>query len=336
MPGFELQALLMGYPYLRPLTACLFWLATLPSCRGTAVDVLPIIDAHSQFDHGVSVERVIATAADAGVTQVLLSSRGKVTTAQVIDLGLKHPTCIVPSVRTKGIHYADNHPSYYRMLDEQFNQPEFRAMSEVILVHAAKGNRAPEWNVAANSPQVTEAIRRAVARGWPVVLHYEFRWLATKYGASARTERLAELKSLASEYPQTPFALIHMGQLDLSDVTDLIGAHPNLVFLTSHANTLSVRVSKQPWTNMFARGELSPPWKALVMQYPDRFVLALDNVWPEDWSDTYVKQVDLWRQALGKLPAEIAHAVAHRNAERLWNLAPAVTGQGCAALQPPR
>lgn len=278
---------------------------------------------------------MIASAARAGVSQVLLSARGNVTPAQVVELGLKHPTCIVPSVRTKGDQFVENRPSYYRQLDEQFSQPEFKAMSEIILVHAPKGKRAPEAIVAANSPQVTEVIRRAVAKGWPVVLHYEFRWLATRYGASARAGRIAELKSLASEHPQHPFALIHMGQLDASDVVDLIEAHPNLVFLTSHANSLSVSESKQPWTDMFARGELSPPWKVLVLQYPDRFVLALDNVWPEDWSDTYVKQVELWRQALGKLPSEVAHAVAHGNAERLWNLAPAVAGQGCGALQPP-
>ena len=48
-----------------------------------------------------------------------------------------------------------------------------------------------------------------------------------------------------------------------------------------------------------------------------------------------MQQVDLWRKALGKLPDEVAHAVAHGNAERLWKLAPAMPGQGCAALKLP-
>ena len=316
--------------YVKFLTACLFCFAILVPAHG-ASNVLPVIDAHSQFDENASVARVIEYAARAGVTQVLLSARGRVMTAQVLDLGSTHPACIVPSVRTKGRAFDENRPGYYALLDEQFKEPAFRAMSEIILVHAPKGKRAPEVNVAADTPQVKEAIQRAIAKGWPIVLHYEFRWLTSAYGTGSRARRMAELKSLVSQHPQHRFALIHMAQLDASDAADLLAAHSNLVFLTSHANTLVVNESRQPWTNMFADGELAPEWKVLVLRHPDRFVLAFDNVWPEHWSEKYVQQVELWRKALGKLPDEVAHAVAHGNAERLWKLPPAIAGQGCNA-----
>jgi len=319
---------------MRSLTACLFSLANFVPAHGAA-NVLPIIDAHSQFDEGVSAAQLIDYAARAGVTQVLLSARGRVTTAQVLNLGSTHSSCIVPSVRTKGRAFDENRPGYYTLLDEQFKEPAFRAMSEIILVHAPKGKRAPEVNVAADTPQVKEAIQRAIAKGWPVVLHYEFRWLTTAYGTGARAKRMAELKTLVSQHPQQRFALIHMAQLDASDAAELLAAHPNLVFLTSHANTLVSIESRQPWTNMFSGEELAPEWKVLILRHPDRFVLALDNVWPEHWSEKYVQQVELWRKALGKLPDGVAHAVAHGNAERLWKLAPAMPGQGCAALKLP-
>ena len=205
-------------------------------------------------------------------------------------------------------------------------------MGEIILAHAAKGRRAPEVNVAASAPQVEAAIQRAIAKGWPVVLHYEFRWLTGAFGPSGRATRMTELKSLLSQHPQHSFALIHMGQLDATDAAELLAAHSNLVFLTSHANPLTVNESRQPWTNMFAGGELAADWKALLLRHPERFVLAFDNVWREHWSGKYVQQVELWRSALGKLPAEVAHAVAHGNAERLWKLPPAIAAQGCAAL----
>ena len=323
-----------GYAYVKPLATCLFCFATLVSAHG-ASNVLPIIDAHSQFDENAPVAQVIEYAARARVTQVLLSARGGVTTTQVLDLGSTHPACIVPSVRTKGRAFDENRPGYYTLLDEQFKAAAFKAMSEIILVHAPKGKRAPEVNVAADTPQVKEAIRRAVEKDWPIVLHYEFRWLTSTYGTGARAKRVAELKSLLSQHPQQIFALIHMAQLDASDAADLLAAHPNLVFLTSHANPLTANESRQPWTNMFADRELAPEWKALVLRHPDRFVLAFDNVWPEHWSEKYVQQADLWREALGKLPAEVAHAVAHSNAERLWKLAPAMVGQGCGALKLP-
>jgi hypothetical protein len=324
----------MGSGYVKSLTACLFCLPILVPAHG-ASNALPIIDAHSQFDQNAPGAQVVEYAARAGVTQVLLSARGRATTAQLLDLGSTYPACIVPSVRTKGRAFNENRPGYYTLLDEQFKEPAFRAMSEIILVHAPKGKRAPEVNVAANAQQVKGAIQRAIAKGWPVVLHYEFRWLTRAYGTSVRAERMAELKSLASQNPQQPFALIHMAQLDASDAGNLLVAHPNLVFLTSHANTLAVKQSRQPWTNMFADGELAPEWKALILRYPDRFVLAFDNVWPEHWSEKYVQQVELWRDALGKLPAEVAHAVAHKNAERLWKLKPAMAGQGCGAIKLP-
>lgn len=67
---------------------------------------------------------------------------------------------------------------------------------------------------------------------------------------------------------------------------------------------------------------LKPAWRKLIIEHPSRFILAFDNVWPHHWSDMYVEQAELWRNALGKLPSDIAHAVAHRNAERLWKLTP--------------
>jgi len=108
--------LMRGYAYVKSLTACLFCFAILVPAHG-ASNLLPIIDAHSQFDENAPVARLIEYAARAGVTQVLLSARGRVTTAQVLDLSSTHPTCIVPSVRTKGRAFDENRPGYYTLLD---------------------------------------------------------------------------------------------------------------------------------------------------------------------------------------------------------------------------
>lgn len=315
---------------IKALAACVLISTMQLPAHGAAGD-LPIIDAHSQFDENVPAARLIEFAARAGVSRVLLSARGRVTTAQVAHLGAEHAECIVPSVRTKGRAYDENRQGYYKQLEEQFAEPGFRAMSEILLVHAPKGRLAPEVNVAADAPQAMEAIQRAIDKGWPVVLHYEFRWLGRERGDAERAKRMAELKTLLTRYPDHPFALIHMAQLDAGDAAELLAAHRNIVFLTSHANTIAVNDSRQPWTHMMAGDDLASDWKALVLRYPDRFVLALDNVWAEHWSEKYVEQTGLWRKVLGKLPSEVAHAVAHGNAERLWKLEPARPGQGCAA-----
>ena len=57
--------------------------------------------------------------------------------------------------------------------------------------------------------------------------------------------------------------------------------------------------------------------------HPGRFILNFDNVWPEHWSDDYyVEQARLWQDTLQTMPSDVAHAIAHRNAERLWRLPP--------------
>ncbi len=74
---------------------------------------------------------------------------------------------------------------------------------------------------------------------------------------------------------------------------------------------------------MFDDELLTPAWKDLMTQNPDRFILAFDNVWPDHWGTYYLRQIALWRKALAARPHEAAHAIAHGNAERLWRLPPA-------------
>lgn len=308
------------------------WLVFLLPAHGAA-EALPIIDAHSQFDQDVPIERVVESAARAGIAQVVLSARGGTTSAEVLALAAKYPGCILPAVRTKGSAYKDNDPRYPAFLDEQLNAPAFKAMSEIIVAHARKGRHAPEVNLTLDAPQAALAIQGGMARGWPVVLHYELRWFTRSFGRPARESRLAELRALLRGHPEHPFALIHMAQLDATDAAEMLAAHPNLHFLTSHANPITATASRQPWTDLFMEGELAPEWRSLVLRHPDRFVLAFDNVWTGDWTDKYARQAALWRGALGKLPAGVAHAVAHGNAQRLWKLAPVQAGQGCAAIR---
>jgi predicted TIM-barrel fold metal-dependent hydrolase len=191
-------------------------------------------------------------------------------------------------------------------------------MAEVILYHAQKGSKAPEWIVPISSPQVRAALKAALERKWPFIPHIEF-------AAAFPRERkrfMADLEAMLRAHPDHPFLLIHMAQLDTEEAGRLIEAHPNVYFMTSHSNTLMVSKSAQPWTNLFDGAELAPDWRKLILKHPDRFILAFDNVFAEHWGDYYLEQIALWRKTLKTLPAAVAHAIAHRNAERLWRLPP--------------
>jgi len=277
----------------------------------------PIIDAHSQIDQHVDLGQVISMLDDAGVSRVILAARGKVKPGQIARLARTYPDRITASVRTKGRTYADNHPKFYKLLKAQRGMPEFRAMAEIILWHARKGNKAPKWVVAASSPQVQAALNLVYERGWPAVLHYEFR------AAGGETDGLmSELVGLLRAKPAQPYVLTHMGQVDLDQARTLLENHTNLHFIPSWSNSITTPLSKQPWTNLFDGRRLSAAWQALIIKYPNQFILGFDNVFDDHWGDLYVRQVGLWREALAALPGDVAHAVAHGNAERLWKLDP--------------
>ena len=78
-----------------------------------------MIDAHSQVDHHVNLEKVIELMNQAGVKHTILSTRGKVTPEHLIDFANKYKNRITPAVRTKGKFYANNTRKYYKFLDKQ-------------------------------------------------------------------------------------------------------------------------------------------------------------------------------------------------------------------------
>ena len=133
---------------------------------------------------------------------------------------------------------------------------------------------------------------------------------------------MTKLEPLLVQYPEHPFVLHHLGQLDHVAVCQLIEVHPNIHFITVTSNPIVVEKSIHPWTNMFDGNKLSADWKQLMINYSDRFILGFDNVWAQDWSQYYLDQVALWREAMKELPVEVAHAFAHGNAECLWRLPP--------------
>jgi predicted TIM-barrel fold metal-dependent hydrolase len=133
---------------------------------------------------------------------------------------------------------------------------------------------------------------------------------------------MTELKALLVQYPEQPFALIHMGQLDRATVQQLIEGYNNIYFITSASTSLDAKMVNSPWTNMFDGKNLSADWKQLIIKYPDRFIMGFNNVFAEYWGKKYLLTVAIWQEAIKQLPVDVANAFAHGNAERLWHLPP--------------
>ena len=286
----------------------------LAAARPAPAQEIPLIDAHSQLHRDADAGRLISRLDRAGVARVILSPLAR-DPEDVMALARAFPKRVVPALTTKS---GPGDRDFQGTFDGQLKRFAWVAMAETLLWHAAKGKRAPEIVQWPDDEKIQFLLNHAKARGWPFTAHIEFGAIGAE-----RARFLAAFEAMLAANPDHPFVVPHMGQLEADEMAALIARHANLHFTTSHANPLTARkYPDYPWVNMFADEDLAPRWKALIVAHPDRFVLAFDNVWPKHWGRFFVKQVKLWKRALAGLPEEVAHAVAHRNAERLWKLAP--------------
>lgn len=284
-----------------------------------AEDELYFIDAHSQVDHKVvPLNKVISIMKQNGVSHTILSARGKLTGKELLAFASQYPEYISPAVRTKGGPYEAGSAKFYKAINTQVASRKYSAMAEVLLYHAKKGNKAPEIIVYPDDKRVQVALNYAIENGWPFVVHIEF---ASLHGEE-RKKFMRVFKQMLDQHPEHPFILTHLGQLSKEGCLRLIENHKNVYFYTGRTNPAAVESSNQPWTNVFEGDRLDPEWKDFFVLYPNRFIFALDNVFTEHWSDFYRKQMNFWKSGLAELPTDIAHLIAHGNAENLWHIAP--------------
>jgi len=276
---------------------------------------LYFIDAHSQVDENIELNEVLRLMKNAGVSKMILAARGKRRSRDVAEFAEAHSQQIIAAVRSKSRHYRENSGAYYENLNKQVLSGRYGAIAELLLFHAKKSAFVPEVIVTPDDQRVTAAYEAIKAFAWPIILHLEFAAMSE----SQKTTFGNGLQEFLNRHANYPVALIHMGQLSAAQAQSLLEKHNNLYFLTSHCNPIALARSNQPWTNLFQGKQLAPSWRKLIEAYPTRFIFALDNVTADHWRNGYVEQVALWRHALNEVAPEVAHALAHKNAERLWH-----------------
>ena len=185
--------------------------------------------------------------------------------------------------------------------------------------HAAKKTvGAGKATMDPDDPRVGTMMETARQKGFPFIAHVEFGAMG-----GGKSSYMKKLEAFIAANRDVPVGMIHMGQLKATDAARLLPKHPNLFFITSHCNPVAYNDKKQPWTRMIVGTEFAPEWRELVLANPKRFVLAFDNVFSFQWEESFLPQVEVWRKTLATVPDNVAHALAHGNAERLWKLPPA-------------
>jgi predicted TIM-barrel fold metal-dependent hydrolase len=133
------------------------------------------------------------------------------------------------------------------------------------------------------------------------------------------------MRRICTKHGKTRFVWAHAGGLQAEGVGKLL-AHCDNVWVEFSARDHLKSVSGIPVADV--QGRLGEGWLVLMQQYPEKFMIGSDPIWPiteiDSWhsADTGWQTVDevyaYHRRWLNTLPAELAEKVRYRNAQVLF------------------
>ncbi len=244
---------------------------------------LPIFDAHIHYSHdawdALPPADAIALLRKAGVKRALVSSSGDDGQQRLFAAA---PELILPSLRP--YRRRGETSSWVRddsvlpYLEQRLRQHRYVAIGEFHLSGADAD--------------------LAVPRGVVQLAKREKLYLHAHSDADA-------LERIFRQDPGARVLWAHAGFERPARVRELLRKHASLwcdlAFRSDHAS----------------HGRVDPDWRALFVEFPDRFLVGTDTFTPERWH--YVVEHANWsRQWLADLPPEIAERIAWRNGEKLF------------------
>lgn len=186
-----------------------------------------------------------------------------------------------------------------------FASGQYRGIGELHLI----GGMAVRWQRSKVFVKLMEIARRYDV---PLMVH-------TEYASTKPT------LSMCQENPENRFLLAHAGAvLPPAKVEEILQRCPNV--------TMDL-AARDPWRFIATpiadeQGRLFKAWEALVLAYPDRFVVGSDTVWPVDKGSSWDEADTGWEELpryvafhrgwLSHLPAEVAEKIRWGNAQRLF------------------
>ncbi|MBE0546680.1 MAG: amidohydrolase [Rubrivivax sp.] len=244
---------------------------------------LPIFDAHLHYSHDawerLPPKEAVALLRQAGLQRAMVSSSSDEGTQK---LYAEAPDLVLPALRpyrTRGeIGSWAHDPSIVSHLESRLRQYRYVAIGEYHVFGAD-----------ADLPVVRRVVQ--LAREHKLFLHSH-----------------SDAEAIERQFRQDPDARIlwaHAGFDTPEKVREMLRKHKNLwcdlAFRSDHATM----------------GRVDDGWRAVFLEFPDRFMVGTDTYTPERWH--YVVEHARWsRQWLADLPREVAERIAWKNGEALF------------------
>jgi predicted TIM-barrel fold metal-dependent hydrolase len=256
---------------------------TLLAGGAAAAQPLPIFDAHVHYSHdawdNVPPKIAVALLREAGVKRALVSSSNDEGNQR---LAAEAPELILSSLRpyrTRGeIGTWVRDETVIAYLRERLARYKYVAIGEYHLYGADADLPVPRRMI-------------ELARQHGLVLH--------SHSDAEAIERQFK------QWPQARIIWAHAGFDSPARVREMLRKYPNLwcdlAFRSDHA----------------PNGELDADWRAVFLEFPDRFMVGTDTFTPERWP-FIVEHARYSRQWLAQLPRDVAERIAWKNGETLF------------------
>ncbi|MFN0160241.1 MAG: hypothetical protein ACKVQQ_03365 [Burkholderiales bacterium] len=244
---------------------------------------LPIFDAHMHYSHDawemVPPKVAIDLLRRAGVRRALVSSSNDDGNQK---LYAEAPDMILPSLRPyrlrSDVSTWVRDDAITRYVEDRLKRYRYVAIGEFHLYGADADLPIPRRMV-------------ELARQHNLVLH-------------AHSD-VDAVERLFRQWPQARILWAHSGFDAPGKVAEMLRKHKNLwcdlAFRSDHGQG----------------GKVHPDWRALFLEFPDRFMVGTDTFTPERWP--YVVEHARWsREWMRELPADVAARIAHRNGDALF------------------
>lgn len=263
------------------MRALLALVLALPLC--VAAQALPIFDAHLHYSHDawelVPVEQAIAIMRKAGLKRALISSAGDDGQQRLYRAA---PDLVIPELRPYRSR-ADvgtwfRDESVTDYLEQKLSQNRYVGIGEFHLYGADADLPVPRRMV-------------ELARKHNLFLH-------------AHSD-VDAVERLFKQWPQARILWAHAGFERPERVAEMLRKHKNLwcdlAFRTDHASG----------------NKVDPAWRAVFLEFSDRFMVGTDSYTPERWH--YIPEHADWsRRWLADLPREVAERIAWKNGDTLF------------------
>jgi predicted TIM-barrel fold metal-dependent hydrolase len=176
-----------------------------------------------------------------------------------------------------------------------------------IFVNTRTSAPAPwrRWKIDANSSAMRALFGLAADHGIPMMVHAQF-----------DSDTVRQLESLAASRPDGVLVLGHCGKDSVaSAVRAFLGKTPN-AYCNLAYRSAPQETSQDPDRYIWSKSGIKEGWRQLIEDYPDRFMIGIDDV--HDWNQFDAVVATIRQDLLANLSQSTAEKLAYQNAKRLY------------------